>query len=147
MKVLLISSSGGHWVQMSRVKPAFAGAEMIFASTEKHYGQHNPDHPFFYIPDASRSSPFRLAVQGGAVLWLILRQRPDCIVTTGATAGLWALVFGKKLGAKTIWLDSIANSLELSLCGKKAQKYADLYLTQWEHLATDRGPEYAGAVI
>jgi len=147
MKVLLISSSGGHWIQMSRVKDAFKDDQVFYASTEKSYHQHNPNEEFFYIPDASRWNKFKLIWQALSVLWLLLKLRPDVILTTGASVGLFALFLGKKLGARTIWLDSIANSEELSLSGQKAKKYADLYLTQWEHLATDDGPEYAGSVI
>ena len=147
MKVLLISSSGGHWVQMSRIKSAFQGTDICFASTEESYYQHNPENPFFYLPDASRWNKLKLLWQAFSVLVLLIRLRPDVILTTGASVGLFALFLGKKLGARTIWLDSIANSEELSLSGRKARKYADLYLTQWEHLAGDGGPEYVGSVI
>jgi hypothetical protein len=77
----------------------------------------------------------------------LLKVRPDVIITTGASVGLFALFLGGKLGAKTIWVDSIANCDTLSLSGIKAKKYADLYLTQWEHLADDDGPSFAGSVI
>ncbi|MBN1256111.1 MAG: UDP-N-acetylglucosamine--LPS N-acetylglucosamine transferase, partial [Planctomycetes bacterium] len=53
----------------------------------------------------------------------------------------------KLIGAKTIWVDSIANGGELSLSGKLAEKYADLWLTQWEHLTTEKGPYCFGSVI
>ncbi|WP_419810571.1 UDP-N-acetylglucosamine--LPS N-acetylglucosamine transferase [Bacterioplanoides sp.] len=147
MKILLVSSSGGHWVQMCRVKDAFQGEDIYFASTENSYGQHNPESPFFYLPDASRWNKLKLIWQAFSVLVLLIRLKPDIILTTGASVGVFALILGKKLGARTIWLDSIANSEELSLSGQKVRKYADLYLTQWQHLATNNGPEYAGSVI
>ena len=31
-RILAVSSGGGHWVQMLRLRPAFAGAEVHFAS-------------------------------------------------------------------------------------------------------------------
>ena len=43
--------------------------------------------------------------------------------------------------------DSIANVEHLSLSGQKIMKHADRCLTQWEHLAAEGGPEYAGAVL
>lgn len=147
MKVLLISSSGGHWVQMCRLKPAFSGCELLYASTEKSYHQHHPGDPFYFIPDASRWNKFKLLWQALTVAYVLLKAKPDVIVSTGASVGLFALFIGKKLGARTIWIDSIANSDELSLSGRKAEKYADLYLTQWEHLAKSGGPEFSGSVI
>jgi hypothetical protein len=79
----------------------------------------------------------------------MIKHRPDVVISTGAASGYFALRIGKLFGAKTIWLDSIANAEELSLSGAKVQKHADLWLTQWEHLANPQegGPEYKGAVL
>lgn len=147
MKVLLISSSGGHWVQMCRLKSSFQDCELHFASTEESYHEHHPGEPFYYIPDASRWNKLKLLWQAFVVLKTLLKVKPDVVVSTGASVGLFAIVLGKKLGYRTIWVDSIANSEQLSLSGQKVKPYADLYLTQWEHLACSDGPEYAGSVI
>jgi UDP-N-acetylglucosamine:LPS N-acetylglucosamine transferase len=122
--------------------------ELYFACTEESYASTVPEGRFQYIPDASRTdSRFKVAYQAVAVFFTLLRFKPDVIVTTGAAPGFFALLFAKKLGKKTIWLDSIANVNELSLSGKMASRYADLFLTQWEHLARPDGPSYAGAVV
>lgn len=147
-KILLISSSGGHWVQMNRLLPALEGHDLYYACTEKSYCQHVPEGRFFHVVEASQTNKFKLVLQAFTVLSVLLRLRPTVILTTGAAPGFFALLFGKRLGAKTIWLDSIANVNELSLAGKKAAKHADLYMTQWEHLASpERGPQFSGTVI
>ena len=51
------------------------------------------------------------------------------------------------MGIKTIWIDSLANAETMSLSGLKVKPYADLWLTQWEHLATPKGPYFYGAVL
>lgn len=148
LKVLMVSSCGGHWIQMNRLVPAFAGEELHFASTERTYSQFNPNHPFYFIPEASRTSSFLLLIwQALNVLYVLLKVRPDIIVTTGAAAGFFAIFLGRKLRIKTIWVDSIANVDEVSLSGSRAAKYADLFITQWSHLAQEKGPHYYGAVI
>ena len=38
------------------------------------------------------------------------------------------------VGARTVWVDSIANAEELSLSGQKASRIATLTLTQWPEL-------------
>jgi hypothetical protein len=81
-------------------------------------------------------------------LYIILRERPDVIISTGAAPGYFALWIGRRLlGARTIWIDSIANVDRLSLAGAKAGRVADLWLTQWPHLAKPGGPAFAGAVL
>jgi hypothetical protein len=51
------------------------------------------------------------------------------------------------LGARTIWVDSVANAEEMSMSGKLARRFAHLWLSQWEHVAGAEGAEYAGAVL
>ena len=146
-KVMLVSSSGGHWVQLNRLLPAFEGCEKVFVTTEVKYQETTGNSKFLLVPDANRWNKLRVIYLAIVMLKHILIIRPDVVVSTGAAPGFFALLFGKKLGAKTIWLDSIANVDELSLSGKKVQRYADLWLTQWEHLATPGGPKFEGAVL
>ena len=75
------------------------------------------------------------------------RVRPDAVITTGAAPGYFALRLGRLFGARTIWIDSMANAEELSLSGQKARRHADLWLTQWEHLAKPDGPQFLGSVL
>ena len=64
--------------------------------------------------------------------------RPGVIITTGAAPGLMGIIIGRIFGAKTIWIDSIANVEKLSLSGRIAVKIADRVYTQWSHLSTNR---------
>jgi len=146
-KVLFISSCGGHWKQMRRVEPAFNGFNKVYAATDVSYSQFIPNEVFYALPDASMWSKFRLVWQAVCVLWLLIRLRPSVVITTGASVGFFALFFAKKMGIKTIWIDSLANAETMSLSGLKVKPYADLWLTQWEHLATPKGPYFYGAVL
>lgn len=78
---------------------------------------------------------------------VLIKSRPDVIISTGAAVGLAAILWGKVIGAKTIWVDSIANAEELSGSGAKVGRFADVWLTQWEHLARPDGPQYWGSVL
>ena len=99
------------------------------------------------VPDASRWTKLRLIRLFFIVGFLVFKHRPSCIVSTGAAAGLFALMFGKLIRAKTIWLDSIANIDELSMSGRLVRPFADLWLTQHEHLAGPNGPQFCGKVL
>ena len=69
------------------------------------------------------------------------------VVSTGALPGVIALTLGRAIGARTIWVDSIANAEEMSMSGKLARRVAHLWLSQWEHVAEAAGAEYAGAIL
>ena len=153
-KVLLVASGGGHWVQLQRVAPAFKDAERHFVTVRRDYrSQIGPDDHLHWVPDATRWSKVRLLACVAMMLMWILVIRPKVIVSTGAAPGYFAILLGSRLGARTCWLDSIANTEELSMSGRRARKHADLVLTQWEHLEQPADDvdgcavEYAGRVM
>ena len=162
IRVLAIASAGGHWVQLRRLRPAWEGCNVIYVTTSESRREeifikedtptpHTPPPQFYVILDANRWEKFKLLKQLFQIFGILIRERPDVIISTGAAPGFFALKFGKLLGAKTIWLDSIANVTSLSLSGKKIAQSADLWLTQWEHLTTKNingsYPQYKGSII
>jgi UDP-N-acetylglucosamine:LPS N-acetylglucosamine transferase len=147
-KLLAISSGGGHWVQLLRLRPAFDGCDVVYATVKEGYRTDlDGNVDFRVVPDSNRWSKIRLLRTALAITCLMLRLRPDVVVTTGAAPGYFALRIGKWLGARVVWIDSIANAEELSLSGQKAGAFVDLWLTQWPQLARDRGPQYLGSVL
>jgi UDP-N-acetylglucosamine:LPS N-acetylglucosamine transferase len=146
-KILAVASSGGHWAQLLRLRPAFAGHEVVFVTTQPDSrGEVAPDR-FHCLPDANRKSKLRVLLLMVRTFLVVLRERPDVVVSTGAAPGYFAMRFGRLFGARTLWLESIANVEELSLSTKLARPYADLLLTQWPHLARPEGPHYRGSVL
>lgn len=147
-KLLAISSGGGHWVQLLRLRPAFDGCEVAYATVSEGYRVDlEPDAVLHVIPDANRWSKLDLLRSALVISRLLLRLRPDVVVTTGAAPGYFGARIGKLIGARVVWVDSIANAEELSLSGKKAGSFADLWLTQWPHLARESGPHCFGSVL
>jgi hypothetical protein len=145
---LLISSSGGHWKQLMRLKGVFDKFDKkLYVTTDKSYASSIDDGKFYAIKDASRWNKVDLIIQAVSILFIVIKNRPGYIISTGASCGLIAILFGHFLGAKTIWVDSIANAETLSMSGKYAKKFSDLWLTQWEHLSTAEGPFYYGKVL
>ena len=146
--VVAIASGGGHWTQLLRLRPAFDGCRVVYVSTISDHAELVPGSRYLTVPEASRWERRRAARCAIAVAWMLIRVRPDVIVSTGALPGFFAVAFGKiVLRRRTIWVDSIANADELSMSGSKAGRFADLWLTQWEHLARPDGPHFAGSVL
>ena len=146
-KILAVASGGGHWVQLLRLRPAFAGDRVIWVTVNKAYRTDVGTAPFAVVNDATRWNRLDLLMLAARMAWIVLRQRPDVVVTTGAAPGYFAVLFGKLLGARTAWIDSMANVEHLSLAGRKVGPWADLWLTQWPKLAKPQGPHYEGAIL
>lgn len=145
-RILAVASSGGHWVQLLRLRPAFEGHDVAFVTTNPGHRDEVGGARFHVVPDANRWERRKVLTAAARMLWIMLRERPDVVISTGAAPGYLALRAGRLFGARTAWIDSAANVEELSMSGQMASKKADLCLTQWQHLAQDR-VGYEGAVL
>jgi UDP-N-acetylglucosamine:LPS N-acetylglucosamine transferase len=134
-------------VQLRRISPAFDGLNVRYVSTNPGVQAEVAPAPLSLVPDANLNDKLALLGLAFRMFLLLLRHRPDIVISTGAAPGFFALLFGKLLGARTIWVDSIANAEQLSVSGQKVKPFADLWLTQWPHLEGKEGPYYRGAVI
>lgn len=149
-RVLAIASGGGHWVQLLRLRPAFEGLDVVYVSMDPSSAADVPGHRYHLIRDASRKNKAAFLIVAIQLLGILLRERPRVVVTTGSAPALVSLILAKRLlGARTIWIDSIANAERLSTSGEKAGHIADVWLTQWPELTEGEGrrPEYWGAVL
>lgn len=147
MKILAISSGGGHWVQLQRLMPAFEGHSVRFVTVNRAYQTDVGETPFHVVHDATRWNKLALLWMAFQLLWITIRVRPHVAISTGAAPGYIGLRIAGWLGARTIWVDSIANVEQLSMSGQMIGKHVDLWLTQWPELARPEGPRYEGAVF
>ncbi|MFG0329806.1 MAG: UDP-N-acetylglucosamine--LPS N-acetylglucosamine transferase [Phycisphaerales bacterium] len=152
-RILAVASGGGHWVQLLRLRPAFADAAVTYVTVNEAYRSDvatdlaERGARFAVIDDATRWDKLGLAKMAARLLWIVLRTRPHVVVSTGAAPGYFAIRFARLFGARTIWLDSVANVERLSMTGELVGRHADLWLTQWPHLAKPDGPRCEGAVL
>ncbi|MGZ2381495.1 glucuronosyltransferase [Rhizobium leguminosarum] len=147
LKVLAASSGGGHWEQLMAMRGAFEGCDIVFATTIPGLLAKYDIRGGLVLPDCSRDSITMSIRCFFTAFSIVIKQRPDVIISTGAAPGLFCLLAGKLTGKRTIWIDSVANVEKLSLSGKLAGHIATLWLTQWQHLSRPDGPHYAGAVL
>jgi UDP-N-acetylglucosamine:LPS N-acetylglucosamine transferase len=146
-RVIAIASGGGHWIQLLRLREAFGEHDVTYVAADAKLESEAPSGVFYAVQDASREEPLLLLKSAFQLLRLVWRIRPDVVITTGAAPGLFGLVFGKLFGAKTIWIDSVANGEKMSMSGQLAKLVSDVVLTQWKHLAKPRGPRFEGSVL
>jgi UDP-N-acetylglucosamine:LPS N-acetylglucosamine transferase len=145
-RILAVASSGGHWIQLRRLSPAFDGHHVAYMTTDPGHRDEVSGARFYAVPDANRWERLKLLHSAAKILWVLLRERPDVVISTGAAPGYLAVRFAKLRGARTAWVDSAANVEELSLSGRMASGTTDLCLTQWSHLAGG-SVGYEGSVL
>jgi len=145
--VMAIASRGGHWTQLNRLSAVWEDQDVIFITNDSSLKSHVGNAKFETVIDANMEQKFKLILLAVQTFSKVMKHRPDVIISTGAAPGFFALIWGKVIGAKTVWVDSVANAEELSLAGKKVSKIADVWLTQWPEVASEDGPLYKGRVF
>jgi UDP-N-acetylglucosamine:LPS N-acetylglucosamine transferase len=146
-KLLLGASGGGHWIELRRLQPAFEGFQTVYVSTLPGYASSVSGHRYHHVPDASRFSLWGFAGIFIRAIWILLRERPDAIVTTGSAPMLPFILLGRLFGAKTLWIDSVANSEHISTSGKIAKIIAHRCVCQWPDVSTAEGLDYWGKIF
>jgi hypothetical protein len=135
-------------MQMRRLQPAFDGLDVVFVGVRSAYAEEVPGHRFHAVRDVTRWDRIGLAILVAQLTFILMRERPHVVVTTGSGPGMIALALAKcLLRARTMWIDSIANCEQMSLSGSRARRFCDVWLTQWPHLQRTGGPDYWGAVL
>lgn len=145
-RLLAVTSGGGHWDEMLLVRESFADFDVTYASTIPNVGK-TSGISNLVLRDFNRNHPLRIITAFWDALRLVRRLKPSVVFSTGAAPGLVVLLAGRILGARTVWLDSVANAEKLSLSGAIARHFVDLHTVQWEHLADGQRTKFFGQVL
>jgi len=149
LKISLAASAGGHLTELLRLSDCWAGHEIhslttgdVAMATLGRYGEVS------VVGECNRLQPMRVLKVFLQCIKVILKRKPDVVISTGAAAGCMLCFLGKLRGAKVIWIDSITNVERISFSGRMVRYIADLFLVQWPELADRyKNVEYVGAVI
>jgi len=148
-KVLAIASPGGHWIQLNKIcNPLEDRFDVVYVTPGSQYSSAKKgSRKIINITDASASSKHKLIPLALQLVMLFIKERPSAIISTGAAPGAIAFLLAKVLPIKTIWVDSIANTAEISRSGRMVKKHADLVITQWEPLSDGENIIYQGSIL
>ena len=138
-KIMAVASIGGHWIQLLRITRSLEkDYEVVYLCTHPKCKIMVGEQKFYLIKNYSRWDAWKAIPSFFQLLWIIGKEKPTAIITTGAAPGLICLMAGKILGRKTIWVESLANVKHLSASGKIAAMFVSKIYTQWQALATSR---------
>jgi UDP-N-acetylglucosamine:LPS N-acetylglucosamine transferase len=86
------------------------------------------------IPNVVRHNPISWII--GVILsaCIAIRERPDVVITTGAGVVVFLCIFAKLLGAKMIFIESMAKIERPTLTARFLYPFANLFIVQWSSL-------------
>jgi beta-1,4-N-acetylglucosaminyltransferase len=148
MKLALVCSHGGHLTQMQMLWPAFEGHECILICYRCRRTEALVLGSRTHLLDDIGTNVVRMAKAFAQAACILLRERPNVILSTGAEIAIPFLWVGKLLGAKTVYIESWSRVRTRSGTGPLVYPVADLFLVQWPALLGLYGPKarYEGGV-
>jgi len=149
MKVCIAASAGGHISQLLKLAESWKKYDTFcVTTTEVMRDKLLQRGKVYVVGECNRHRPLRVIKVLLSCIRIVLRERPNVVISTGAAVGCIACFLAKLIGAKVVWIDSITNVERISLSGWMVRHIADLFLVQWPELADRyKNAEYGGAVI
>jgi len=149
LRICLAASSGGHLNQLLRLTDSWKGYKTFSITTTPVVAEKLRKYGTSYVVgESNRQHLLKVVKVLIRCIKIIFRERPDVVISTGASVGCMTCILGKLLGAKVIWIDSITNVEQISLSGKMVRYISNLFLVQWPELAKRYShAEYVGTVI
>jgi beta-1,4-N-acetylglucosaminyltransferase len=149
-KVCLVSSSGGHYTQLKILFSKLHNSCDVFVVTEKTEILNLSNQVTYFLHQFNRKKIVGIFILIRNILKslkILIKEKPDFIISTGAGSTVPLMLLGKILGAKLIYIESFAKRKSPTLTGKILYRFADRFYVQWpEMLEVFPEAEYKGAI-
>ncbi|MGL4588744.1 MAG: PssD/Cps14F family polysaccharide biosynthesis glycosyltransferase [Mycoplasmatales bacterium] len=133
MKVLFVSSTGGHFAELLKMEPLFAKYESVIV-TERTTNTKKNSRVNYFLKYGTRAHLIKYLWASFINLFICLKifyvERPNVIVSTGAHTAFQFFLFGKLFGVRTIYVESYAKVNSKSLTYKLSRKFLDEVIVQ-----------------
>lgn len=149
-KICFISSAGGHFEQLKQLKAVKEKYDSFYMVTRTKATETMKDKRYIII-NLERRNPLVFLLSLTAMTlqqaFILLKERPDVIITTGAGVVIPTCLMAKIMRRKIIYIESFARVNTPNKTGVFVYKFADLFIIQWEELR-DYYPNavYGGAI-
>lgn len=131
VKICLVSSSGGHWEQLKKLRPLIDKYDGFYVTERTPFVE---DGPYLMVQTDLKDKfmPLKMLVNAAHAIAIWTRERPDVVITTGTMVAypfyLLSILFRKKF----VFIETFGRSNEPTVAGKLMQRHADLFFVQWE---------------
>ncbi len=136
MKILLISSTGGHFQALQKLETFWGKHECCWVTFRSSYTERvlgGWAKVYWAYSPTNRNIP-NLIRNLGLAWQVINRESPDLVVSTGAGVAVPFLILAKIKGAETAFIESFTRVKELSLSARLVLPFLDALYVQWEQL-------------
>jgi UDP-N-acetylglucosamine:LPS N-acetylglucosamine transferase len=149
-KVAFVASSGGHLEEISRLKEIEKKYDCFLVTEKSDFEVKGFCNRHYYVPQMNRKQAqflIKFIYLFFRTTYILIKEKPDFIITTGALIAYPFCVVGKLLGSKVIYVESFARVTHPSMTGRLVYNLSDLFMVQWEDMLANYPKSMLGGEI
>ena len=135
IKVGLVGSSGGHLTHLYMLKEFWEDKDRFWVTFDKEDARSllkgERFYPAYYPSNRSIKA---LIINTYRAIKILIKERPDLIVSSGAAPAIPFFWLGKLFGAKTIYIEVFDRIDKPTISGKICYPVTDKFIVEWEEM-------------
>ena len=133
IKICIVSSCGGHLTEVRELKSVYEAEEHFYVLNDNAILPEDMIGKTYFIAHSERD--WKFFVNLIEAFFILIKERPTCILSTGAGPAVPFALIGKVLGIRVAFIETMTRVDLPSLTGRIMYKLADDFFYQWPQLA------------
>jgi UDP-N-acetylglucosamine:LPS N-acetylglucosamine transferase len=129
----MVGSSGGHLTHLMQLKEWWDNEERFWVTFEKEDSKSIlKDEKKYWCHFPTNRNIKNLIKNTFLAIRILIREKPNLILSTGAAPAIPFFYIGKLFGAKLVYIEVYDRIEKPTLTGKIVYPICDLFILQWE---------------
>ena len=135
MKVCMVGSSGGHLTHLYMLKPFWEDKNRFWVTFDKEDARSLlKGEKIYHCYYPTNRSIKALIINTKLAFKVLIKERPDLIISSGAAVAVPFFYIGKLFGAKLIYIEVFDRIDKPTMTGKMVYPVVDKFIVQWEEM-------------
>lgn len=131
-RLLLVSSSGGHWEQLQKLQPLIDKYNGCMVTEKTKFDAKNSKYFVIQTDLKDKFMPIKMLWNALYSIIIWVKEKPDFVITTGTMVAYPFYLLAILCHKKFIFIETFGRANMPTVAGKKMEKHTDLFIVQWE---------------
>ncbi len=131
-KICFVSSSGGHWEQLQKLRPLADKYDGFFITEKTQFDAPLASYFMKQTDLKDKLMPFKMIINSFQALKIWIKEKPDMVITTGTMVAYPFYLLSIICKKKFIFIETFGRANMPTVAGRLMEKHSDLFIVQWE---------------
>ena len=130
-KICLVSSSGGHWEQITKLQPLLDKYSGFYVTEKTNYST----NANYYLNQTDLKDKLmipKMLINSFKTIYIWIKEKPDFVITTGTLVAYPFYLLSIICKKKFVFIETFGRADMPTVAGKMMEKHSDLFIVQWE---------------